>query len=269
MAFERPSPGNPRQLTVDQHIFPARSIQRFYGPSGRVQVFDRTSSKSFPTVARNPIFCAQRVWHQWAESGFMRDIESRFQLVASAIVSGKIRHITPFESSAITRMYALWLSRYRFQKNDGPDPVIKGVHPERDLTIDSQEILESKGIIFARPDGTVPMRHLVGVNLQWQVDDLTHRLRQKSWGIVHAGDGEFLVPDNFGNFPFLPLSPTTILVYAKENTTLRHTDIASINYVALMSAGRYVFARDWSAVTLGPSCEQFVPLSRERAIQLP
>jgi hypothetical protein len=250
MTFERPSSGNPYQLTVNQHIFPARSIERFYGIAGMVQVFNKQTGKMFPSVARNPIFCAQRAWHQKAESGFMLEIESRFQPIAHAIVTGTLRYVTPFEHDVISRMYALWLCRFARQDNSQPDPVMKMVRPERELTQVDQEKLEKAGILMVRPDSSVPMRQIIGVRLQLEVEDLAHQLTGGCWGILRADEGEFLVPDNFGSAPIIPLSPKIVLAYGDGNTALDSEGVVRINQLAWICSRRYIFARNWKDASL-------------------
>jgi len=36
--YQKPKKGNPRELTVNQHVFPKRSIDRFANDQGRVSV---------------------------------------------------------------------------------------------------------------------------------------------------------------------------------------------------------------------------------------
>lgn len=246
MAFERPSPGNPYQLTVNQHIFPARSIERFYGASGTVQVFNKRTGKVFPSGARNPLFCAQRAWNQQAESGFMLEIENKFQPIAEAVLSGRLRNITPLEHHALASMYALWLCRFGRQEYSIPDPVIKMVRPAREYTQVEQEQLEKAGITTIRPDASVPIRHLIGIRMSMEVRDLARRVTGGSWGVLRADDGEFLVPDNFGTLPIIPLSPKVMLAYGDGDTALDRNAVARLNQVALLCASRYIFARDWS-----------------------
>ena len=38
MKFEKTQPRNPYKLTVEQHVIPVRTIKRFAGPDGMVEV---------------------------------------------------------------------------------------------------------------------------------------------------------------------------------------------------------------------------------------
>ena len=63
--FDPVSKGNPHELTIDQHIFPKKSIDRFYNQDGLLQV--KRGNKIFNTNSGNDgIFCAKRVWDQRA-----------------------------------------------------------------------------------------------------------------------------------------------------------------------------------------------------------
>lgn len=252
MAFERPSPGNPHQLTVNQHIFPARSIERFYGDGKMVQVFNKQTGETFPSKSRNPIFCAQRAWDHWSERGFMREIENRFQPIADDICSGKLRSITQLEHDAISRMFALWSCRFQNQDNSQPDPVFDWSKPAVEFDQVALEDLEREGIFVQRPDRSFPMRHLIGMRMSSQVEDWTYQMAMSrgNWGILRAQDGEFLVPDNFGQFQILPLSPKILLAYRNNDRIANLAEVVELNQIACACASRYIFARDWAEVSL-------------------
>ena len=66
---ERTRPRNPNRLTVDQHVFPSRSISRFVGEDGRVSVNDIRRGKVIRVKPDNVLFCARRAWDQRTEAG--------------------------------------------------------------------------------------------------------------------------------------------------------------------------------------------------------
>lgn len=269
MPFERPSKGNPHELTIRQHIFPARSISRYCDNRGLVQVFDKLNSKTYPSSPKNPIFCAPRVWHHGAEQGYMREIENTFQPIAEAIVRGSLRHLSSWDAWHVTKMYSLWVARYLWRGHDQPDPVLNVAGPERNRNQVQQEALERAGVLFIRPDSTFPIRQLVGVKLHQQLDDLADGLHGRGWGIIRAGQGEFIVPDNFANLPILPLSPSIMLLYGEENAVLGPGDVTGVNYAAIAAADRYVFARDWDYIELAQSGMTAPSKSRRRPILSP
>src|SRR4051812_20164444 len=80
--------GNPHGLRVRQHAFPARSIERFCR-SGRVAVrLLKKGGKILAVDPRHQLFCKDRLWDEWSETGFMQKIENDFQPIAEAIVNG-------------------------------------------------------------------------------------------------------------------------------------------------------------------------------------
>ena len=77
MKYEKTQKGNPYQLTVCQHTFPAASIARFADTTGCVEVYLIKQNKVVRLKPDDKLFCAKRVWDQRAESGFMKEIEDR------------------------------------------------------------------------------------------------------------------------------------------------------------------------------------------------
>jgi hypothetical protein len=67
MKFEKTQPGNPHKLTKEQHVNPVRTIKRFAGPDGMVEVSMGTDQR----VQRPPpyagIFWTRWAWDQRAE----------------------------------------------------------------------------------------------------------------------------------------------------------------------------------------------------------
>jgi hypothetical protein len=71
---EKTLPKNPNQLTVKQHVFPSRSIERFRNPNGRVSVYDILRRQIRLRAPNDILFCARRAWDQRAEAGYMKQI---------------------------------------------------------------------------------------------------------------------------------------------------------------------------------------------------
>jgi hypothetical protein len=108
MTFEPPQKGNPHQLTVNQHTFPSASIARFANEKGAVQVLRKASVTHFHAKPADRIFCAQRVWDQQAEGGFMKGIEDAFQELASAILDDPAFRLGSQHFAVINEFYCLW-----------------------------------------------------------------------------------------------------------------------------------------------------------------
>jgi hypothetical protein len=122
---EKPQIGNPRKLTFWQHVFPARSIERFAGDDGNVAVKHRQSKREFRIPPDDKLFCAQRVWDQRAEAGYMKQIEDEFQTLADEIIAG-LNQIGPEKSRIATKFFALWCSRFRQRNEPTPDHFVEG-----------------------------------------------------------------------------------------------------------------------------------------------
>jgi hypothetical protein len=79
------------------------------------------------------------------------------------------------------------------------------------LSKDQEEVLERRGVMFARAGERFPTRFLNGHELRLR----TYRYAQNElavtrWGIIEAQDGEFLVPD-VPLHTVIPLTPTRCL----------------------------------------------------------
>lgn len=236
---------NPHQLTVNQHILPRRSIERFSGQGGFVQL-RRIGNEGYINVPpQNPLFCAKRVWDQRAETTLSRDTEAAFQGVADQLVESSLLSLRDDMHIAVTEMYLLWRHRALFARSPFEDMKIKIVGTERELSKDSEEYLEAGGVFFTRKDGTIPGRFITGINLQRAIDmDLCAGADKMRWGVVRAPAGiEFLVPDAFVDQPVMPVSPKVCLVSGLPDCQLSLSGVGLLNREALLSAHGYWFAR--------------------------
>lgn len=251
MTFEAPQAGNPHKLTVNQHTFPSASIARFGGAGGRVQVFHKPSQKVFKAKPSEKIFCAQRVWDQQAESGFMKGVEDAFQELAGEILSGRIQRFGASEAEVINEFYCLWNIRARNKQSPVADQNLAdfgALAVAREYTKDEQEILERAGIGFIRPDLMLASRLLVTPSIRLNLSKATQMMHDARWQVLRATEGEFIVPDNFYERYAVPLSPTVCLwAHSKEtNELLDFKALAMFNRAAVKTSYEYYFARDLS-----------------------
>ncbi len=161
---QRPQRGNPHRLTVDQHVFPARSIARFAASDGKVSVRLCQSNKQLRVLPGHNLFCAKRAWDQRAEAGYMKAIEDEFQTLAEEVIGGNGR-IDEEKSRIVSRFFALWCFRFRARHSSTPDHPVEGIVGER-LTRDEEEMLEANHVGFFRSDQTMPGRAVCGIALQ-------------------------------------------------------------------------------------------------------
>lgn len=239
--------GNPYKLVRKQHVFPHASIKRFYGASGTVTVaFIRENRIVRRLSGTNDLFCANRVWDQRAEAGFMAQIERQFQFLAERILRGDLRWWA-LEHRIIGAFYALWQQRAHYAANPVPPAELKGVSPWTDMTMDVKEELESKHAMYADEACRIPSRQMTGMHIQRGIDRTLHHLRDVRWFVCHAalGAGEFLVPDRPSTL-HIPLSPTVGLLGNMELPFANASAIRMLNLTSVAGSSRFAFARDFT-----------------------
>ncbi|MBF8660818.1 hypothetical protein [Pseudomonas putida] len=242
--YEAVQKTNPFDLVVKQHVFPAESIHRFTGSSGTVQVFMKDQAWVRNLAPKNHYFCALRAWDQKSEVGYGRDIESRFQRLADKILARTVRTINFIDKVAIDEFFALCRARLSFKHNPFADVAVKAFHGDT-LSIDEQERLEKHHVLFFR-NGSMPGRFVAGVQGLRYVDFFVDSNAHNQWGIVRAGEGEFLVPDGFRDMMIVPLSPTISLMADQSDTVINKQKVAVVNRIAIEKSTQYYFARDLS-----------------------
>lgn len=244
MKYPKPQKGNPHSLTIDQHVFPARSLQRFTDSRGTVHVLRKgwTAPKRLPPHAS--MFCAKRAWDQRAEHGYMKDIEDRYQPLADEIVSGR-SSLGPAEHTLMSEFYALWRLRAEHRENPQPDQQMRGVTPTN-FTDEQREHFEKHGVLFHDENGALPGRMFGGMVIQMGIDRMTDALKGKEWGIVVALAGEFIVPDYIGTLAVIPLCPKQYLIAGAGNLSLSIEEVAQLNGIVTTWSRRYVVARSFA-----------------------
>jgi hypothetical protein len=247
---EKTRKGNPNRLTIKQHVFPLKSIERFFDEAGRVAVRDVHRSKTIRLKPDNPIFCAARAWNESTEAGFMKRIEDAFQRAVDPIVAGATDTIAAEDKGIIDRSYALWHMRARFRVLESEVVALNGLIGSM-LTKAQEENLEKNGYIFARKDGTMPARHLNGVQLRMRVDHFALELANTvtRWGVITPQSGEFIVPD-VPSHGIIPLSPKLALAKSSPDGMIRESNLAEINRSLRDLSEAYYFARDLAACPL-------------------
>jgi hypothetical protein len=241
MKFEKTQPRNPHKLTVKQHVIPVRTIERFAGPDGMVEVNIGTDHRVERLKADAGIFWTRRTWDQRAERGYMKQIEDRFQPLAERIASGELTEIPEESAHDVNRFFSLWCHRSRIQP---PDEVETQTGLTGDaLTKDEQEVLESRNILFVRHGGKIPTRQLTGLEIEARimVDNRTYGAHR--WGVIRAPEGEFVMPDVPAH-ELMPITPTVLLAANHPSGIVTKSNLISINVEFLAYTRRYFFGRD-------------------------
>lgn len=245
MKYEKPQKRNPHGLTVKQHTFPRASISRFAKDDGCVSVYLIKQRKEIRVKPDDQIFCAMRTWDQRAETGFMKDIEDKYQELGEDVITGKIRTITEKEKPIITDMFAIWNLRAYRKSRPIPDQPIDAIDVI-DLSKDEQEFLEKHKIGVIKPNLTIPGRQIVGGKIQLNLFEIRKQMKDAQWGILRTSEGQFIVPDNFSNARILPLSPTICFFSQSDDDVISNKEVAIINKLAIASSNEYYFANDLS-----------------------
>ncbi|QJQ03436.1 hypothetical protein C798_25325 [Herbaspirillum rubrisubalbicans Os34] len=245
--------GNPHNLTVKQHIFPRKGLQRF-AMEDVVRV--RLIGKQEPIFCKtgDTLFCANRAWDQRSEVFHSRDIEVDFAQLTDKLISGEVRKLDSAMNLIATDFYDLMDERYKAHITPYEDETFVGISAN-DLSLDEQELLESKGIMFVGPEGTMSGRTIAGIHMMGR-RMYRRRIDVPLWGIWHAQGGEFIVPDNFSENMCIPVSPSIWLMAEKGSLTLNFREVAQLNAFHLYRAHRYAFARDFD----------FAPVYRRTAV---
>lgn len=248
--------GNPHNLTVNQHVMPRRSIERF-ARNGEVEVFTLQYGKKAKRHPKNELFCVKRLWDQREETIGSHSTEEAYLRVADHVLSGG-RELSLAQQEAVTEMFFLWRARCRAKQQPAKDEVLKGVEGTK-LTQDEQEILESKGVIYLDEEGRVPSRFLNGVLMRITKDRDHFDLGPINWGILEATEGEFLVPDNCGSALLMPLSPKICFGGNMRSQRLSLDELAKTNSFLRSLAVSYYFGRDLNACLIK---KMTIPLER-------
>lgn len=265
MKFEKTQPGNPHKLTVKQHVIPVRTIERFAGPDGMVEVNIGTDHRVERLTPDAGIFWTRRAWDQRAERGYMKQIEDRFQPLADRIVSGALTEIPEESMHDVNQFFSLWFHRSRVQPVDGIETQIN-VTGEA-LTKDEQEILESKAVMFVRKGGKIATRHITGIQIQARIMADNRNCGARRWGVIHALEGEFVMPDVPAH-DLMPIAPTVLLAANHPSGMITRSNLISVNTEFLAYTRRYFFGRDLRIALVGvtEAAIQKAVMERDRKI---
>ena len=246
MRYEKTQKGNPHKLTVQQHCFPRRSIDRFANPDGVVQVHISKANRTVFLPPEDSIFCARRTWDERAESGFMKMIEDAYQVLADNIASGNVmRRLSRKERQIVADMYALWNFRWHWKNRPLADRKLTGIlGPTQSRSQDERELLEKNHMPSSGPDASIDGRFLTGMVIQLHLSRVRKKLADVPWGVIKSRRLEFVVPDNSADRLFLPVTPHMCLANTQGFRTVDDTDVLRINAESITSSNEYYFAKN-------------------------
>jgi hypothetical protein len=244
MKYEKPQKRNPYRLTISQHIFPARSIERFTDDAGMVEVRIAGQNKVVRLPPKSALFCAKRRWDQRAETGYMKKIEDAFQSLAAKVVDNHAAVLSEADSRIATDFFALWYLRSYRDSHPIGDVQLKGVIGGERFTKDEEERLEERHVTFIRGENAlVSSRFMTGLNIQMGIDRIRSQAGGLRWGVVCSLAGEFIVPETFSNVAILPISPKLILAGNSRNLLASPATVVEVNRLAISCCRTYYFSR--------------------------
>ena len=197
--FESIQKGNPYKLTKEQHFIPKSQIKRF--KNERKKVFCKnliSKNKKITEInSNNSIFKVQRLWAEFAEQGYMKEIEYKFNKLVDSILDSSIKEFTKEQSRIICDMYTLWERRvYHIEEfNKNPELYIKldGIDGEK-YSLKEKEQIESMHMSYTNENGEITNRDLIAGQLQIYI--LSSPYKQIQWGILKSINKTFIMPSN-------------------------------------------------------------------------
>ena len=242
--------GNPHQLPIRQHSFPAKSISRFCKDSGGVEVVFKEKELTKQLRPTDPPFVVKQSWDAKAEAHF-KEIEDPFQAMVDQIELHNTNSTNIINHGIVSRMYASWYARAHFQKFE--DQQLLGViGPAKSYSEDEREQLEKAGVVSIDGENKIAGRQMAWPHLLRHMDLIERDLSNREWGLLNSSVGEFIVPDKPpADLIALPLTPTRMLVLDYPSQTIPLIAVAQINQSFLESAETYYFAREINKCAFG------------------
>jgi hypothetical protein len=231
-------------LVKNQHVFPAKSIERFCGSNGHVQVRRLKSGNTFPKGPKSEFFCVKRIWDQRSEQGYGKNIEDKFQELIENVLTNKLKFLPLGGHKTATEFYALWCLRSKIESYDKyAEGKLVGV-PDLNLSEEQKIEIELRHSIYVEPDGNLPKRFKRGLSMQMAIDKFLLRKPQLKWSICSSNSLEFIVSDNPEGEFIIPITPKLCLICGFDIIQLTARQMTQLNLNALARSKEYYFAHD-------------------------
>lgn len=240
MRHEKPQAGNPNQLTINQHVLPRASIERFENADGLVEVC-RIGSV-FSVGPDDAVFSARRVWDQGAEEAYL-STEASFQSLAETIAKDPSHVLSSDENGLASRFFSLVCARTLARRNPIPDQPLQAAGPLSTFDKDLFEKLEKLGYVTLSPTGQIPGRMVVGPRLHHQIGLCEAELSGQEWLVAQSESVDFLVSDSIDRVPVIPITPRIVLCLDKGGV-LTEEEVRRHNELVRTEHDVYYFAMD-------------------------
>jgi len=230
-------------IVQNQHIFPQKSISRFYNEDDTVQVFLKTQQRQFPARSNNKLFCFERVWDQRAEQGFGKEIEDTFQELAEVLLDDQEFVIPSLRQIDVTRFYSLWFVRSEIQRYD--QHLAQGKFAPSNLSQEQKLNIELQHQIYTDSVGDVPTHMKRGRTMEMVIDQFAGAHSSLKWWVV-TFPIQVIVPDSPKDSFIIPLGPYVCLLAHFDVCELTISKAKEFNLNAISNSCEYYFASDLS-----------------------
>ncbi|MGI1679463.1 MAG: DUF4238 domain-containing protein [Cellvibrionaceae bacterium] len=231
-----------KKLVINQHTFPAKSIQRFTDSKGCVELYRIPSRNVFPAAPNNKIFCRRRVWDQRSEQGYGKHIEDRFQALVDYVVTQNLIHLPPEAHRIIGEFYTLWKLRCTIEEYDHLVGKLNRASRQK-LTEEEKQTLELKHALYTEEDGSLPKRFSRGLGMQIGIEQFMARNGDLRWYISRSDTLEFLIADNPGEEFIVPVTPNLCFILEFNIPKLTPSQVIQLNLGAISRSKQYYFSK--------------------------
>lgn len=233
------------EIVKKQHVFPAKSIARFYDSNGAVEVNLIRQSKIIRTTSKDQLFTVRRIWDQSAEQGFGLSIENKFQNLTDYVIQSKSYLLPPEANQLITNFYVLWHSRSVITEKDSllaPNIKITDVPGVGLSDLERQKIELNHGF-YVNEDQTLPMRFQRSMVIKGAIDMFFNRNPNLRWHVCRSNKVEFIVPDTPSKDIIIPIAPHICYSCEINYRNITEAHMAELNFNAIARSKNYYFGR--------------------------
>ncbi|WP_151031017.1 hypothetical protein [Cellvibrio sp. KY-GH-1] len=234
------------EIVKKQHVFPAKSIARFYDSNGAVEVNLFRQSKVIRTTSKDQLFTVRRIWDQSAEQGFGLSIENKFQNLTDYVIQTKDYLLPPEANQLVTNFYVLWRSRSVITEKDfllAPNVKIIDVQGVGLSDFEKNEIELNHGF-YVNEDQTLPMRFQRGMVIKGTIDMFFDRNPSLRWYVCRSRKVEFTVPDVPSKYLIIPITPHICYSCEINYENLTKAQMTDFNLNSITRSKNYYFGRN-------------------------
>jgi hypothetical protein len=254
--FEKTQTSNPHKLTINQHIIPRASIERFCNHNNQIELKNLSSRKKVQsfTNASDEIFIVKRLWSQKTEDTIMKSIEDKFQGLVDKIIKENLLTFSKKENEIILDMYSLWEFRTHYVEefiSSYTNTPLYEMTPSN-ITKDEEEILESKGVCYVSQDNALSARFILEFEANRFID-MKYLYRENiKWGLLKSEEeARFIMPSNpiknnnskDKETIIFPITPNLCLIPMPYFEIVESSEVNELNQIMMKNSKLFYFGR--------------------------